>query len=272
MTQLNGKVFVITGSGDGIGRTTALVAAEKGAHVIVNDIKADAAGETAELIKKEGGKADHFQLDVADRDAVFDLAQRIKTDFGGADLIMNNAGVSMRVGVEKMTPEEMEWMFGINVYGVLNGTQAFLPQIKDKQGHIINVSSIFGLIGVATQSAYNAAKFAVAGFSESLRYEMMEHDVRVSTVFPGGVRTKIASRVRLPQDEDTEEFRRELQKGFNQFAFTTPREAGGIIVRGIEKDRPRILVGRDAVHVDILRRLFPSRYGNFLGYAKGFNT
>ncbi|MDP6223224.1 MAG: SDR family oxidoreductase, partial [Candidatus Micropelagos thuwalensis] len=200
MTQLNGKVFVITGSGDGIGRTTAQVAAQKGAHIIVNDLNPVAAEDTAKLIQNDGGKADHFQLDVTDRDAVFELAKRVETDFGGADLLLNNAGVSMRVTVEKMTMEEMEWMMGINVYGVLNGTQAFLSQIKENKGHIINVSSILGLIGMSTQSAYNAAKFAVAGFSEALRLEMLEHDVRVSTVFPGGVRTKIATRTRLPQD------------------------------------------------------------------------
>ena len=211
MTQLNGKVFVITGSGDGIGRTTAQVAAQKGAHIIVNDLNPGAAEDTAKLIQNDGGKADHFQLDVTDRDAVFDFAKRVETDFGGADLLLNNAGVSMRVTVEKMTMEEMEWMMGINVYGVLNGTQAFLSQIKENKGHIINVSSILGLIGMSTQSAYNAAKFAVAGFSEALRLEMLEHDVRVSTVFPGGVRTKIATRTRLPQDEDTEEARSELQ-------------------------------------------------------------
>ncbi|MFL2929550.1 MAG: SDR family NAD(P)-dependent oxidoreductase [Candidatus Micropelagos sp.] len=198
MTELNGKVFVITGSGDGIGRTTAQVAAQKGAHIIVNDLNPDAAEETAKLIKNDGGKADHFQLDVTDRDAVFELAKRVETDFGGADLLLNNAGVSMRVSVEKMTVEEMEWMMGINVYGVLNGTQAFLSQIKESNGHIINVSSILGLIGMSTQSAYNAAKFAVAGFSEALRLEMLDHDVRVSTVFPGGVRTKIATRTRPP--------------------------------------------------------------------------
>ena len=136
MTQLNGKVFVITGSGDGIGRTTAQVAAQKGAHIIVNDINPGAAEDTAKLIQNGGGKADHFQLDVTDRYAVFELAKRVETDFGGADLLLNNAGVSMRVTVEKMTMEEMEWMMGINVYGVLNGTQAFLSQIKENKGHI----------------------------------------------------------------------------------------------------------------------------------------
>ena len=177
----------------------------------------------------------------------------------------------MRVTVEKMTMEEMEWMMGINVYGVLNGTQAFLSQIKKNKGHIINVSSILGLIGMSTQSAYNAAKFAVAGFSEALRLEMLEHDVRVSTVFPGGVRTKIATRTRLPQDEDTEEARSELQKGFNQMAFTTPMDAGKIIVKGIEKESPRILIGRDALHIDIMRRLFPARYAKYLGFTRGLN-
>ena len=272
MTQLNEKVFIITGSGDGIGRSTAQVAAQKGAHIIVNDLNPDAAEDTAKLIQNDGGKADHFQLDVTDRDAVFELAKRVETDFGSADLILNNAGVSMRVSVEKMTLEEMEWMMGINFYGVLNGTQAFLSQIKESNGHIINVSSILGLIGMSTQSAYNAAKFAVAGFSEALRIEMLEHDVRVSTVFPGGVRTKIASRTRLPQDEDTEEARSKMQKGFNQMAFTTPMDAGKMIVKGIEKESPRILIGRDALHIDIMRRLFPARYVKYLGLTRDLTT
>lgn len=267
MTALYNSTLVITGAGDGIGRATALLAARKGAFVVISDVNFDGARETLRMLEEAGGRGAAYRLDVTDRDAVFDHAAMVEADHGGADIVINNAGVAMMLEVSRMTADQLERIMAVNFFGVVNGCQAFLPQLRKSKGHITNISSIFGLVAIPGQSAYNASKFAVVGFTEALRMEMKEFSVRVSHVHPGGIRTQIARRAVLPQEMDNAQSREDVQNNFIQFAHVTPEKAAATIIRGIEKNKLRILIGRDAVYVDFLRRLLPARYERFLPFG-----
>jgi len=269
MSYFKDIVCVITGAGSGIGRATAIKLAAKGAIVIASDLHKDTIGETQNLIQAAGNSCKSFVVDVTDRDSVFDLAEQVIKDHGQADLILNNAGIANIASVEELTSETLKLIMDVDFWGVVNGTQAFLPHMRARDfGHIANVSSIFGWIGVPQQSAYNAAKFAVHGFTEALRQEMHETNIKVSCIHPGGVDTPIARNAELPQGQDDISRREEIAKNFKTMAKTTPDKAADTIIAGIEKGKARILIGRDAHMVDIIRRIFPVRYGQILGFNK----
>ena len=205
------------------------------------------------------------RLDVADRDAFYAYADKVQAHYGQVNLIINNAGVALGSTVENTNYEDFEWLMGINFWGVVYGTKAFLPMIKQAgEGHIVNISSIFGLIGVPTQSAYNAAKFAVRGFTESLRMELELEGVNISctSVHPGGIKTNIAKNARMGSDVekvtgmDAEKSRQEFEKLFR----TTPEEAASTIIKGIRGNKRRVLIGADAVAIDSMQRLLPTTY------------
>ena len=267
MTVFKDKTLVITGAGDGIGRATALLAARRQAFVVLSDINLDGARETLRMMEEAGGRGAAYRLDVTDRDAVFDHAAMVEAEHGGTDILINNAGLAMMLEVSRMTADQLERIMAVNFFGVVNGCQAFLPQLQKAKGHIANISSIFGLVAIPTQSAYNASKFAVVGFTEALRMEMKEFSVRVSHIHPGGIATQIARRAVLPQEMDNAQSREDVQKDFSQFAHVTPEQAAATIIRGMEKNKLRILIGRDAIYVDILRRLLPARYERFLPFG-----
>jgi short-subunit dehydrogenase len=198
-------------------------------------------------------------LNVANRQAVLDHADEVAQDFGGVNLVVNNAGVALADNVEDMTWEDLDWVMNIDFWGVVHGTKAFLPHLIDSgDGHIVNVSSVFGFIGVPTQSAYNAAKFAVRGFTEALRQEMIaaRHPVKVSCVHPGGIKTNIARDARGLGSADKEK----SAASFEKLARTTPEQAAKVIARGVERNKPRILIGADAYVLDAIPRLFGARY------------
>jgi len=264
MKTLSGKVVAITGAASGMGRALAVECVRRGSDVAIVDVDVTGLDETASLARaaRPSARVDTQRLDVADRAALYAWAARVETTLGGADAIVNNAGVSLSASVEKMSDEDFEWLFNINFWGVVNGCRAFLPQLKRKpDAHIVNLSSVFGIIGVPTQSAYCASKFAVRGFTESLRQELAETNVHVSCVHPGGIKTDIVRRGRHYEDAtgasvDAQRMAAVFEKG----ARTTAEEAAEVILRGMLRDAPRILIGADAVAIDAMARLAPRRY------------
>jgi NAD(P)-dependent dehydrogenase (short-subunit alcohol dehydrogenase family) len=255
MKQFADKVVVVTGAGSGIGRALSLEFARRGARVALSDINAANAEET---VKLAGDNARAYVLDVADRAAVLAHADEVADEFGRVNVIVNNAGVALGATVEEMTFEDYDWLMGVNLGGVVNGTKAFLPHlIASGDGHVVNISSVFGFVGVPTQSAYNAAKFAVRGFTEALREEMLiaRHPVGVSCVHPGGIKTNIVRNSRSGA-EDQEK----AAQGFERIAKTTPEKAAQTILRGIERKSARILIGPDAYVIDAIPRVLGSAY------------
>ena len=264
MKTLSSKVVAITGAASGMGRSLAIECARRGADLALVDIDVKGVEDTAAKARaaRLGSRVEVQKLDVADRDAMYAWAAHVEKSLGGADVILMNAGVSLSASVKKMTDADFHWLFDINFWGVVNGTRAFLPQLKGKpEAHVVNLSSVFGIIGVPTQSAYCAAKFAVRGFTESLRQELASTNVRVSCVHPGGIKTDIVKRGRHYEDATGQATSTDVvAKSFEQGARTTADEAAKVILRGILSDNPRILIGADAVAIDVMARLAPRRY------------
>ncbi|WP_067838045.1 SDR family NAD(P)-dependent oxidoreductase [Nocardia lijiangensis] len=260
MRHFDNKVAVITGAGSGIGRALALELARHGSRLALSDIDTGAVADTAGCCEKLGATAIPYQLDVAQRAAVYAHAEDVRTEFGGVDLVVNNAGVALSADVLDMDWDDFDWLMNIDFWGVAHGTKAFLPDvIASGDGHIVNVSSVFGLIGIPSQSAYNAAKFAVRGFTEALRQEMRiaGYPVGVTCVHPGGVSTGIAASARgIPDGLDRETVRR----GFELITMTSPEAAAKIILRGVRKNKARVLIGPDARGFDLVPRLLGPHY------------
>lgn len=264
MKTLADKVVAITGAGSGIGRATAVLLAGKGCQLALSDVNGDGLAETARLCAQAGANVLTHRIDVADRQAVHDWAEAVVQYFGGVNVIINNAGVTVAATIEDTSYENFEWLMGINFWGVVHGVKAFLPHLKKSgDGHIVNVSSLFGLLGIPTQAAYNASKFAVRGFTEALRQEMEIEGapVGVTCVHPGGIRTNIAVAGRVIENrsyglKDSQSF----GKRFEKLAKTTPEMAAQAIVDAILANKPRLLIGNDAKLFDKLQRLLPTGY------------
>ena len=259
---LKDKVAVVTGAGSGIGRALAQLLAEKGCVLALADINEASLKETAATLSAD---VLLHRLDVADRSAVYAFAGAVQQRFGTAHVVINNAGVSLSESVNDMSWEDFEWLMDINFWGVAYGTKAFLPMLlAQDEGAIVNISSVFGIIAVPTQSAYNAAKFAVRGFTESLRAELKDTKVRAISVHPGGIRTNIVRASRFRKDPFGRTDKDRVIQRFEKAARTTPEQAAATIVRGIEKGSPRVLIGSDAVMIDRLQRLMPEGYGRVI--------
>ena len=264
MKDFQNKVAVITGAGSGIGRALARDLAAAGARLALSDVNQVGLQETADSLGLGSDRLITEAFDVADRDAFYAFAERVTGHFGAAHLVFNNAGVALGATVEEMSYEDFEWLMGINFWGVVYGTKAFLPHLKAAgEGHIVNVSSVFGLIGVPTQSAYNASKFAVRGFTEALRQELEMEGGRVSctSVHPGGIKTNIARNARMGAGVekitgDVDKARRDFEKMFR----TTPEEASQTILKGVKGNKRRVLIGSDARAIDSMQRLMPTAY------------
>ena len=264
MKDFQNKVAVITGAGSGIGRALARDLAAAGARLALSDVNQVGLQETADSLGLGSDRLITEAFDVADRDAFYAFAERVTGHFGAAHLVFNNAGVALGATVEDMSYDDFEWLMGINFWGVVYGTKAFLPHLKAAgEGHIVNVSSVFGLIGVPTQSAYNAAKFAVRGFTEALRQELEMEGGRVSctSVHPGGIKTNIARNARMGAGVekitgDVDKARRDFEKMFR----TTPEEASQTILKGVKGNKRRVLIGSDARAIDSMQRLMPTAY------------
>lgn len=266
MKDFAGRVAVITGAGSGMGRALALALAECGAHVAIADVDRQGLAGTAEQIAGRARpgtdrRCSSHHVDVADRAAVFRLAEEVLAEHGAVHLLFNNAGVSVTGEVRQLDYADMHWLMDINFWGVVHGCKAFLPHLLEADaGHIVNTASVFGLMSVPGQSLYNASKFAVKGFTDALHQELADTHVRVSCVLPGGVKTNIVRTSRYVPSDNQAPTREELEQRFDQIAQRTPEQAAEEILRGVERDKARILVGRDARFISMLVRLLPVRY------------
>jgi short-subunit dehydrogenase len=261
--RFDGRVAAITGAASGIGRALAVDLAGRGAHLALSDVDEAGMRVTAATCEGRGVKVTTHVVDVADRGAVFDWADVAVADHGAVHLVVNNAGVALVAPVETMAYDDLEWLMGVNFWGVVHGTKAFLPHLTAAgEGHIVNVSSVFGLISIPSQSAYNAAKFAVRGFTEALREELDLEPCGVSctSVHPGGIRTNIARSGRVGGLGALARSREEQSAEFERLARTTPETAAETIVAGIRHDRRRVLIGTDAHLIDGMQRLLPTGY------------
>ncbi len=270
MSKFKDSVCVVTGAGSGIGRQLAIKLHQRGAKLALADIHADNLKATAEMLIDANGAPLTEVLDVADQAAVYAFAERVNSEMGGAHLVVNNAGVALGSGPLWDTEiDDFKWLMDINFYGVLYGTKAFLPILQQQDwGHIVNISSLFGLIGVADQTAYNASKFAVRGMTEALRHELKRDESTVSctSVHPGGIKTDIARNARVAQasvsKEEAEELHKQAVQDFDKLARTTAESAAEQIIKAVEKDKLRLLIGNDAKLIDFIQRCFPSGYAN----------
>ena len=265
MKHFTGKVAAITGGGSGIGRALAIELASRGCHVALSDIDEEGLAETVVLVEQAARtapvKVSSAHVDVADRDAVESWAADVVAEFGHVNLIFNNAGVALSANVTAMSYDSFRWLMDINFWGVVNGTLAFLPHLKASgDGHAVNISSVFGLLGIPSQSAYNAAKFAVRGFTDALRTELdIERcGVSATTIHPGGIRTNIARNARFEFAEHEEAVDAEQAAvDFEKLSRTTPEKAAKLIVGAVEKNKRRALIGPDAHLFDAAARLSP---------------
>jgi butyryl-CoA dehydrogenase len=257
--RFDGRVAAITGAGSGIGRALARDLAGRGTHLALSDIDEVGLAETVALCEGAGVKVTSQRVDVADREAVFAWADQVVADHGKVNLVFNNAGVALGATIESMSYDDFEWLMGINFWGVVHGTKAFLPHlIAGGDGHIVNLSSVFGLLGIPSQSAYNAAKFGVRGFTDALRIELdvARNGVSCTTVHPGGIKTNIARNARM--DDSVTAFTGgtpDVGTDFDKVAMTTPEKAARQILKAVERNRRRALIGPDAKALDLLARL-----------------
>lgn len=258
--QIREKVAVLTGAGGGIGRALALLMAEQGCHLALVDINPAPLEETAILARAHGIRVSEHPMDVSRREAIAELPDAVLTEHGQVDLLINNAGVALGGHFEQVSTENFDWLMAINFDAVVCMTRAFLPLLRERPAaRIVNVSSLFGLITPAGQTAYCASKFAVRGFSHALRLELQETSVGVTVVHPGGIATGIAASARLPDGVTDTEKDREMAR-VNKLLRMPPSRAADIILDGIRNDRARVLVGNDARLLAWLERLMPVNY------------
>ena len=264
MSFLSSGVAVITGAGSGIGRSLAEQLAGAGSALALADWDEAGLERTAQSLAKTGALVTTHVLDVAQEEKVKAFADDVDTRHGRVTLLINNAGVALHGDFEEISLDDFRWLMEINFWGAVYGVKYFLPLLRrETRAHIVNLSSVFGLIAPAGQAAYAASKFAVRGFSEALRHELGQSQVGVSCVHPGGIRTSIARRARLGERTPPVRQKESIAR-FEQLARTRPERAAARILRGVERSEPRILIGVDAFELDILQRLRPASYWKLL--------
>lgn len=268
MKNLKGAVAVITGAGSGIGRATALELAAHGAHLALADLNQAGLEETRTLVNGDHAQSTvkTYVLDVGDAAAVENLATQVQRDFGKASLLMNNAGVALHGTFAEVSLADMEWLMRINYWGVIYGCKFFLPLLeREPEAHIVNISSVFGLIAPSGQTAYGSSKFAVRGFSQALRLELKAagSNVQVTCVHPGGIRTNVANAARAGAGTDPTATAA-AKALFSKVVETSPEDAARVIVAGVLANKGRVMIGSDAYRIDMIQRLFPFRSGDML--------
>jgi len=270
MSLTNKSVVVVTGAASGIGRALALKLADEGvAGLALSDRNESGLSDTAEMIEESDVEILTSVIDVSKREDIQRFADETVKKFGRATHLINNAGVGMVGRVEQLSIEDMEWMMNINFWGTVYGTTTFLPILqKEETGHIINLSSVFGFIAPPGQSAYCASKFAVRGFTESLRHELQDSNVLVSVVHPGGIKTNIVKHARQGK-KATEADMKIADEMLDKLANTTPEKAAETIIKGIKSKNPRILIGVDARQISLIHRMFPKRYFKIMDRIMG---
>lgn len=271
MKNFKNKVAAITGAGSGIGQQLAVLLAQQGCHLSLSDVNEQGLAKTVELVKDSHVRVTTKKVNVAKLEEVRDWATETVQDHGSVNMIFNNAGVALGSTVEGASYEELEWIVNINFWGVVYGTKEFLPLIKQSgEGHIINISSLFGLTAQPTQSAYNATKFAVRGFTESLRQELDLENCGVSAlcVHPGGIRTNIANAAKMNDSIRTLGMHPEKSaRSFNKLLRCPPEEAARQIIEAVQKDKRRLLIGNDAKTLDLIQRILPTGYQRVTAFA-----
>jgi NAD(P)-dependent dehydrogenase (short-subunit alcohol dehydrogenase family) len=266
MEGFAGKVAVVTGAGSGIGQALAIELARSGAKLAISDVNTEGLAVTEERLKAIGAPVKADRLDVTEREAFQAYADAVNEHFGKVNQIYNNAGIAYAGDVEVSQFKDIERVMDVDFWGVVNGTKVFLPYLMASgDGHIVNISSIFGLFSVPGQAAYNSAKFAVRGFTEALRQEMAlaGHPVKVTTVHPGGIKTGIVRNMTAAEGIDLGELTETFDK---KLASTSPQKAARIILDGVRKNKARVLVGHDAKVLDLIVRISGS------GYQRLFST
>jgi butyryl-CoA dehydrogenase len=249
-------VAVVTGASSGIGRALAKQLDAEGYSLVLCDVNEPGLRETQGLLKRGSQRV---TLDVSRRTEVQSMAAEVIARHGRIDLVINNAGVALDASIDEVSLEDFEWLFGINFWGVVYGTKAFLPKmLEQRSGTIVNLSSVFGMIGYPRQGAYNASKFAVRGFTETLWSELEGTGVTAISVHPGGIKTNIA---RLARSKSNKE---KLATDFDRVARTTPEQAAAVILRGVYDKKKRVLIGADAQVIQLMARLLPESYPSLI--------
>ncbi len=255
MKKMYGRVAVVTGSSSGIGRACAVELARRGCHVALVDVNEEGMAQTARLLETYRHNVSQHVVDVADKERMAALPQEVLDAHGAVHILINNAGVSHASTFEDATLEDFEWIVGINFWGVVYGCKFFLPHLKAQdEAHITNISSIFGIIGLPTQSSYAATKFAVRGMTESLRYELAETNIGLTCVHPGAINTNIVAAARFHLGKEVQE---RSQRMFAKRGMP-PEVAGRLIVQAIEDNNPRLIITRAAYLIDALKRVYPA--------------
>lgn len=267
MKTFKNKVAAVTGAASGIGRALAIELANRQCDLALSDVDEKGLAETVNLVSGTGVRVTSTKLDVSDRQAMHAWADSVVQELGKVNLIFNNAGVALGGTVEDTSYEDYEWILGINMWGVIQGTKAFLPYIKQagEEGHIVNISSVFGLFAQPTQSGYNLSKFAVRGFTESLRQELDLEDGNVSAtcVHPGGIKTNIARNARMTKSVEKlsgNASAEAMRDKFESLFMTTSEDAAKVILAGVSANKRRVLIGPDARVLDLMQRTLPVIY------------
>jgi short-subunit dehydrogenase len=273
MTAIPGASVAVTGAASGIGRALAIELAARGADLALADRDEaglqSAAAEIATSTTRTGAtrKVSLHRLDIGDSEAVTAFAREAIATHPALNIVINNAGVALLGQFHEIEQAQMEWLFNINFWGAVHATRAFLPHLASQPAsHIVNLSSIFGIVAPPGQTAYSAAKFAVRGFSEALRHElqMAKSPIRLSVVHPGGIKTNIVRNSRAGSGVTDNERRVQSIERFDAIAQTSAKDAALRIIKGIEKNEPRILIGSDARFMDLLQRFRPATYWNVM--------
>lgn len=266
--KLANRTAVVTGAASGIGRGIAISLARRGCHLALADINEAPLAETAKLVTTPSLRISQHRLNVADRAAVAALPAQVLAQHPGVDILINNAGVALGGTFDQVTDADFEWLFEINFWGVVRMTRAFLPLLKaSTDARLVNVSSVYGIISPPAQTAYSASKFAVRGFSNALRNELVDTKIGVTVVHPGGVATNIARNARIPVGLSPAEMEARV-KSAEKLLTLPPEAAGEIIVKGIEHRKPRVLVGSDAKLIALIERLAPVSNWKFVERMK----
>lgn len=273
MSLTKESVVVITGAASGIGRALAVrLAREPIAGIAISDVNETDLAETEKLINKPNLKVTTHRVNVADEAEMRCFAEEVATSHGRVTHIINNAGVALGGSVKEVSLDDMRWLMSINFWGVVYGTKIFLAYLeREESAHIVNFSSLFGIIAPPGQAAYAASKFAVRGFTEALRHELEGTNIAVSVVHPGGVKTNIANNAKIGEgvaltEKEIQERKEKINRNLSR---TTPEQAAEIIVKGIKARNPRILIGADARLLSLIGRFFPRRYSSLINFISG---
>jgi NAD(P)-dependent dehydrogenase (short-subunit alcohol dehydrogenase family) len=269
MKNLKNKVVVITGAASGIGKALAQQFAKAGSHLALNDFDENGLAKVVEELGKENsGRIISSAFDVSKVEEFGIFAKKVAIEFERVDIVINNAGVALgKVSVEELDYKDLEWVMNINFYGMVYGTKVFLPFLKKQsEAALINISSVFGIAGIANQGAYCASKFAIRGFTESLRMEALLEfpQVLIHTAHPGGIKTNIAKNLRWAGEEVSKGEVEEMTKKIEKMFITTPSSAAATIIKGIQKKKSKIVIGKDGKRLDWLVRLMPGGYSKII--------